>query len=93
MPATRPAVLSFREARNELGHTLDRFREGADAEIVYFGSHRRAEAAIVSIEVVDQLISRLDDAEIAEIVRERRDMAEVPLSDVAARFGVDLDKL
>lgn len=93
MPATRPAVLSFREARSELGHTLDRFREGTDAEIVYFGSHRRAEAAIVSIEVVDQLISRLDDAEIAAIVRERRDMAEVPLSDVAARFGVDLDKL
>lgn len=93
MPVTRPAVLSFREARDELGHTLDRFREGGVADIVYFGSHRRAEAAIVSIDVVEQLISRLDDAEIAEIVRERRDMTEVPLSDVAARFGVDLDSL
>ena len=39
------------------------------------------------------LFARIDDEEIAEIVRERRDMASEPLADVASRFGVDLATL
>lgn len=93
MVATSRAVLSYREARVELANIRDRFLEEADAPIVYFGAHRRPEAAIVPIAVVEQLLSRLDDAEIAELVRERRSMDEEPLADVAARFGVDLDAL
>lgn len=93
MAATSNAVLSYREARDELAHIRDRFRDEENAPIVYFGAHRRPEAAIVPIAVVEQLLSRLDDAEIAEIVRERRSMEEEPLVDIAARFGVDLDAL
>ena len=36
---------------------------------------------------------RADDAEIARIVRERRSLDEVPLADVAERFGVDLNEI
>lgn len=93
MSVTAPVVLSYREARDELAHIRDRFRDEADASIVYFGAHRRPEAAIVPISVVEQLLTRLDDAEIAEIVRERRAMDEEPLADVAARFGIDLNSL
>jgi hypothetical protein len=93
LPTSRAVpVLSFREARDELGRAVGRFREDANAEILVFGSHRRAEAAIVPIAVVDQLLSRLDDEEIAALVRERWDMESESLSDVAARFGVVLDE-
>lgn len=93
MPALRTPVLSFREARDKLGSTVERFRHDEDAEILVFGSHRRPEAAVVPIALVDRLLSRIDDEEIAEIVRERRDMDSEPLADVAARFGVDLEAL
>ncbi len=34
-----------------------------------------------------------DDAEIARTVRERRSLDEVPLADIAERFGVDLNEI
>lgn len=88
-----PPVLSFREARGQLGHALETYRAGAEPEILVFGSHRKAEAAVVPYALVDRLLSRVDDEEIAAIVRERRAMESEPLSDVAARFGVDLSVL
>lgn len=87
------AVLSFREARDELGRAVNRFRQDENADILVFGSHRRAEAAIVPFALVDQLLSRVDDEEIAVLVRERHEMESEPLSEVAARFGVGLDEL
>lgn len=41
--------------------------------------------------VVEDLIESIDDREVESIVRERADMREAPLADVADRFGVDLD--
>ena len=41
--------------------------------------------------VVEDLIGSIDDREVESIVRERAGMREVPLADVADRFGVDLD--
>lgn len=86
-------VRSFREARVELGRTVERFRQDENAEILVFGSHRRAEAAIVPYALIDQLLSRVDDEEIAMLVHERRSLESEPLSAVAARFGVELDQL
>lgn len=87
------SVLSFREARDQMATAVDRFRNDDSADILVFGSHRKAEAAIVPFAIVDQLLSRLDDEEIAAIVRERRTMESEPLSDVATRFGIDLATL
>lgn len=41
--------------------------------------------------VVEDLIESIDDREVQSIVRERAGMREVPLAEVADRFGVDLD--
>ena len=41
--------------------------------------------------VVEDLIESIDDREVESVVRERAGMREVPLADVADRFGVDLD--
>lgn len=90
--STPAPVLSFREARDQLGRAVDSFRHD-NPEILVFGSHRKPEAAVVPFELVDQLLSRVDDEEIAAIVRERRTMDREPLADVASRFGVDLDAL
>lgn len=76
-----------------MASAVDRFRNDDNAEILVFGSHRKAEAAIVPFAIVDQLLSRLDDEEIAAIVRERHTMESEPLADVASRFGIDLDAL
>lgn len=44
--------------------------------------------------LADRLVmERADDAEVARIVRERRSMEDVPLGDIARRFGADLDEL
>lgn len=40
--------------------------------------------------VVEDLIESIDDREVEIIVRERAGMREVPLADVADRFGVEL---
>ena len=41
--------------------------------------------------VVEDLIESIDDREVESVVRERAGMREVPLADVADRFGADLD--
>jgi len=41
--------------------------------------------------VVAGLLESIDDREVESLVRERAGMREVPLADVADRFGVDLD--
>lgn len=43
--------------------------------------------------VVAGLIESIDDREVARIARERAGMREVPLAEIADRFGVDLDEV
>lgn len=40
--------------------------------------------------VVEDLIESIDDREVESVVRERAGMREVPLADVADRFGIEL---
>ncbi|GAA5044100.1 antitoxin VbhA family protein [Nocardia callitridis] len=47
-------TLSVREAREQLSGVLERFRRG-DRTPVGFGSHRRTEAVVVSVEVFEEL--------------------------------------
>ncbi|MFB9408383.1 antitoxin VbhA family protein [Dactylosporangium matsuzakiense] len=47
-------TLSVREAREQLPTVLERFRQG-DRTPVGVGSHRKTEAAMVSVEVFDEL--------------------------------------
>jgi PHD/YefM family antitoxin component YafN of YafNO toxin-antitoxin module len=50
-----PAVMSFREFRAGLAGVLDRVRQSPGAAI-FVGSHRRAEAVLVSVEQYEALL-------------------------------------
>lgn len=50
-----PAVMSFREFRAGLAGVLERIRRSPDAA-VFVGSHRRAEAVLVSVEQYEALL-------------------------------------
>ncbi len=50
-----PVVMSFREFRAGLAGVLDRVRQ-SPVDVVYVGSHRRAEAVLVSVERYEALL-------------------------------------
>ena len=50
-----PVVMSFREFRAGLAGVLDRVRR-SPVDVVYVGSHRRAEAVLVSVERYEALL-------------------------------------
>lgn len=86
-------VLPTSEARTALPDALRRFRaEGALAQPVIFGGHRRAEGVVIPFELYTELLPVIEDIEIAHLVRERANTGgSVPLSDVAAALGLDPD--
>lgn len=84
-------------ARRELTQTVSRFREeGARAEPVVFGSHRRAEAVVLPYEAYEALMALAEEYAIAARIREQ-DQADsgrrYTLDEIADEFGVDLDAL
>ncbi len=65
-------VLTTTEARESAPELARRFREqGIDSEIVYFGPHRRPDAAIVPAALLEALGPYLEDLIVAERVRAR----------------------
>lgn len=96
MSFTAPlTVLPSRDARDELPKALKRFRaEGVSAEPLIFGSHRKPEAAVIPFELYEEVLPLVEDILIARAARERIAAGPaIPLSDIAARIGVDLDSL
>lgn len=84
-------VLPSREARTEIPKALRRFRtEGATADPVVFGSHRRPEAVVIPFELYTSLLPAIEEIEIAQIVRERQVEQARPLSEFAAELGLDV---
>jgi antitoxin StbD len=86
-------VLPSREIRTELPKALERFRrEGISAQPVVFGAHRKPEAVVIPFELYASLLPLIEDLEIANTVRERVAAGPAtPLSDTAAKLGIDLD--
>jgi hypothetical protein len=65
-------VLAMAEARKGLPQTCRAFeQQGAEAEPVFFGAHRKPAGVMLSYERYLELLDRLDDLAIALIVRER----------------------
>lgn len=89
--------ISTTEARDQLTKTVKRFREeGATAQPVVFGSHRKPEAVVVPYAAYEALRELAEELAVAHELRERdaRDTGtRRSLADVAERFGVDLDDL
>jgi PHD/YefM family antitoxin component YafN of YafNO toxin-antitoxin module len=85
-------ILPSREARIEIPKALRRFREeGASADPVIFGSHRRPEAVVIPFELYASLLPAIEELEIANLVRERSTEAARPLSELADELGLDAD--
>lgn len=76
-------VLSSADARNGLGATVKRFRLDQNAAPVVFGAQRKPEAVIMPFAQYEQLLSTLEDLEIAAIIAERVGHdEETPLNDL-----------
>lgn len=85
-------VLGTAEARKELPAILERFRhEGAEAEPVFIGSYRRAEAVVLSAALAERLSVVLEDLILADRLRERLAASGEPIGGdiVEARLGLD----
>lgn len=84
-------VFASSDARNELPKALKRFRaEGASADPVVFGSHRKPEAVVIPFALYSQLLPMIEDLEIAALIRVRAVAGEPsPLSEIAATLGLD----
>lgn len=92
LPLTRRNVLSVTEARKALPQLARSFRgRSSDTGIVFFGSHRRADAAIVPAALIEKLEPYLEDLLIAERVRARSAAREgtLTLEELDERLGLD----
>lgn len=63
-------VVTTGEARDALHQIAQRFDAG-EGEPVYFGSHRRAQAVIVPVEVWERLLEQAEDELDAQLARDR----------------------
>ena len=93
-PAALP-VLPSRDARDAMPKALKRFRsEGALAEPMIFGSHRKPKAVVIPYDLYASLLPFIEDLEIAQMIRERSAAGPATLrADTAATLGIDLDSL
>jgi PHD/YefM family antitoxin component YafN of YafNO toxin-antitoxin module len=85
------------EARDTLTSTVRRFREqGAAAEPVVFGSHRKPEAVVLPYQAFEELRELVEELLVVRTVRQRdaRDSGRRrSLREVGDALGVDIDSL
>lgn len=85
-------VLPTSEARGQLSQALERFRrDGATAEPLVFGGHRKPEGVIIPFALFEQMQPMREDLLIAETIRRRAsEPAESkPLDDLMVELGFD----
>lgn len=92
-PIRHDEVLATTEARDRLSEILREFeRQGASAEPVAFGSHRRPQGVIVSwslwLELLPAIEDHLDALEAADRLEEAGDR-RMSMAEVAAALGRD----
>jgi antitoxin StbD len=89
----RTATEVSAQTRVRLADILRRFRrEGAEAPPVFFGSHRKPEAVLLSYEKYMQLLDHLDDLAIALEVRRHSELGHrepIEIEDLIRQEGYD----
>lgn len=89
----RTEVLTTSDARSRLTSIVAEFRsQGEAAAPMFFGSHRKAGAAVVPVALVDRLLPLIEDLVIAERVAERYDGDDgtrLSFEELAAATGFD----
>jgi hypothetical protein len=85
-------VLPTSEARGELSHALERFREvGVTAEPLVFGGHRKAEGVVLPFALFELLAPFIEDVLIAATARRRIEAGSesLPIDGLIAELGFD----
>ena len=92
MNSNRFEVLPTSQARTELSAAVSRFRvEGLLSRPILFGGHRKAEGAIISLELFEQLLPEIESIQITETLRQRMNDGQPRLSfeELVAQVGFD----
>lgn len=72
MKPSKFEVMPTSQVRTDLSKTVVQFRsEGLLSMPVLFGSHRKAEAAIIPIELFEQLLPEIENIRLGETIRRR----------------------
>lgn len=96
MTSLLPEIMTAADARKELASITERFRnEGAEAKPVFFGSHRKPEAVLLSIQRYEEMMSKIEDIYLAELIRERlkQPVNEVSFEEVLKQLGITREEL
>ena len=89
-------VLTTSEARTEISSAVLQFRtHGLLAKPVLFGGHRKAEAAIISIELYELLLPEIENIQFNETLRARiNDGTErISFEDLVTRVGFNIEDI
>jgi len=92
MAIVAPHIMGTAETRKRLPAILDEFRKhGAQAEPVYIGSYRHADALLIPAALAARIAPLLEDVMIAERAKAR--LAEpfepIPGDELVARLGLE----
>lgn len=89
-------ILPTSEARADLSTTVLRFRsDGLLSSPVLFGSHRKAEAAIIPIELFEVLIPEIENIQLNETLKRRitDGTPRISFEELVAAVGFTLEDL
>lgn len=94
MAAQIPHVETSADARAQLSSVLKRFRrDGAAAEPLIFGSHRKPEGVVIPYVLYERLVTILEDRELAVEARERLAAGQGSSMDLLfEEFGVEIPR-
>ncbi len=85
-------VLPTSQARAELSAATSRFRlHGLLARPVLFGSHRKAEGAIISVELFEQLLPEIESIQLSETLKQRINdgLPRISFEELVNQVGLD----
>lgn len=96
MKPSKYEVLPTSEARTELSAAVLRFRShGLLSKPILFGGHRKAEAAIISIELYERLLPEIENIQFNEtlLARINDGKERISFEELVANVGFDLKDL
>ena len=92
MSINRFEVLPTSQARSGLSAATSRFRaEGLLSRPVLFGSHRKAEGVIISVELFEQLLPEIESIQLSETLRLRivDGLPRISFEELVDQVGLD----
>lgn len=92
MKKSKYEVLPTSQARAELSGATSHFRlHGLLSEPILFGSHRKAEGAIISIELFEQLLPEIESIQLSETLRQRINdgLPRISFEELVHQVGLD----